>query len=306
MKENVLETSRLTKSYGSQKAVNNITMQMERGAIYGLIGKNGAGKTTFMKLISGLANPTEGEIRLFGKEGNSVAVDQKRIGLLIENPGIYGNMTAFENLKLKAIGMGIYQKEKVNEILNLVGLASAGKKKAKQFSLGMKQRLGIGLALIGSPDLLILDEPINGLDPQGIIEVRKLIERLNREQKMTVLISSHILEELYKIVTHVGIIDHGELLLQMTKEELEARCAKKVEIVTTDTGRAAVVLEQLGITQYTVVDARTIYAYECQNRIQEMNAALVKSDIPVLEMRNQSEDLEEFFLKVTEGDRTVC
>lgn len=300
MKEMILQTNNLTKKYGTQKAVNQISIQVEKGAVYGLIGKNGAGKTTFMKLVTGLANATEGEIQLFGKSGESAATQQKRIGLLIENPGIYGDMTAFENLKLKAIGMGVYRKEKIDEILKLVGLENVGRKKAKQFSLGMKQRLGIGLALIGSPDFLILDEPINGLDPQGILEVRRLIERLNKEYKITVLISSHILEELYKIVTHVGIIDQGELLAQLTKEELEDRCAKKIVINTEQTDRAAVVLEKMNIAQYSVIDAKTIYAYECLERIREINAELVKADVPVLEIRNQNESLEEFFLELTE------
>lgn len=300
MKENILETVKLTKKYGMQNAVDNVSVQVEKGAIYGLIGKNGAGKTTFMKLISGLANATEGEIRLFGKSGEGFSVAQKRIGLLIEEPGYYGNMTAFENLKLKAIGMGVYRKEKVREILQIVGLEQAGKKKVKNFSLGMKQRLGIGLALIGAPDFLILDEPINGLDPQGILEVRQLIERLNREQKITVLISSHILEELYKIVTHVGIIDRGQLLAQLTKEELSERCAKKVEIITSQPDRAVVVLEKMGISKYTVVDAKTIYAYECLDRIQEITVAFVNADVPVMEIRSQNESLEEFFLELTE------
>lgn len=300
MKENILETKNLTKIYGTQYAVNDISMHVEKGAIYGLIGKNGAGKTTFMKMISGLANPTEGEIRLFGKANKYTAAEQKRIGLLIENPGIYDGMTAFENLKIKAIGMGVYRREKVEEILKIVGLQSAGKKKAKQFSLGMKQRLGIGLALIGSPDFLILDEPINGLDPQGILEMRQLIEKLNKEQKITVMISSHILEELYKIVTHVGIVDRGELLVQLTKEELEEKCAKKVEIVTEEVEKATVTLEKMGILNYSIMDAKTIHAFECLERIQEITIAFVRAGIPILEIRTQNESLEEFFLELTE------
>ena len=300
MKENILETKNLTKKYGTQNAVKDISMHVEKGAIYGLIGKNGAGKTTFMKMISGLANPTSGDISLFGKESRYTSAEQKRVGLLIENPGIYDGMTAFENLKIKAIGMGVYRREKVEEILKTVGLGTVGNKKVKQFSLGMKQRLGIALALIGSPDLLILDEPINGLDPQGILEIRQLIERLNKEQKITVMISSHILEELYKIVTHVGIIDRGELLVQLTKEQLQERCAKKVEIITEQAERATVILEKMGISNYSIVDARTIYAYECLERIQEITIAFVGEGIPISEIRTQNEGLEEFFLELTE------
>ncbi len=299
MKENILETRSLSKKYGTQIAVNRISMQLEKGAIYGLIGKNGAGKTTFMKMISGLANATEGEIQLFGKSRDKSVAQHKRIGLLIENPGIYEGMTAFENLKLKAIGMGVYRKEKVNEILEIVGLDSAGSKKVKQFSLGMKQRLGIGLALIGTPDFLILDEPINGLDPQGILEMRRLIERLNKDHKITFIISSHILEELYKIVTHVGIIDGGELLVQLTKEELEEKCAKKVEITTDMPEKATVSLESMGISKYSVVDTKTIYAYDCLERIQEITIAFVKAGVPISEIRTQNESLEDFFLALT-------
>ena len=300
MNELILQTNNLTKKYGSQKAVDRISIQVEKGSVYGLIGKNGAGKTTFMKLVTGLTNATEGEIQLFGKSGKDAATQQSRIGLLIENPGVYGDMSAFENLKVKAIGMGVYRKEKIDEIIQLVGLEKAGRKKVKQFSLGMRQRLGIGLALIGNPDFLILDEPINGLDPQGILEVRRLIERLNREYKITVLISSHILEELYKIVTHVGIIDHGELLVQLTKDELQDKCAKKVVINTEQPDRAVVVLEKMNIKNYSVVDAKTIHVYEGLERINEINVEFVKANVPILEIRNQNESLEEFFLELTE------
>lgn len=300
MSDYILCTNNLTKTYGSQKAVNQVSVHVKPGAIYGLIGKNGAGKTTFMKVVSGLANPSSGEVTLFGMDQTEKA--QKRIGLLIENPGVYGDMSAFENLRMKAMAMGVYDVENIKRILNLVGLQGAGGKKTRHFSMGMKQRLGIGLALIGSPDMLILDEPINGLDPQGIIEIRELIFRLNRERNMTILISSHILEELSKVVTHYGIIDHGELLLEISSEELNKRCAQKLEITTSETGKAVVILEKMGIRNYTIADASTVYVYECLEQINQINSQLVREGIAVTGIAVKNEKLEDFFLKVTEQE----
>lgn len=301
MSQFVLQTNSLTKQYGKQRAVSDVSIHVRKGSIYGLIGKNGAGKTTLMKMVSGLANPTNGEITLFGKEFNENALNIGRVGVLIENPGVYGNMTAFENLKLKAIGIGVYKKESIDEILELVGLSDAGKKKTKNFSLGMKQRLGIGLALVGNPDLLILDEPINGLDPQGIIEVRELIRRLNNEWNMTIMISSHILEELSKLVTDYGIIEKGQLLLEVTAEELNRKCARKVELMTPDIKGATFALEENGFSNYQVMNDTTIHIFHETERIGEINKILVMKDVPVSEIRVNNETLEEFFLKMTKG-----
>lgn len=298
MKNCILETNTLVKKFGSVTAVNRISMQVERGAIYGLIGKNGAGKTTFMKMITGLSDATEGEITLFSSKTKDVFKQQRRVGLLIENPGIHEGMTAFENLKLKAIGMGVYNKNAINDLLYLIGLEGTGKKKAKSFSLGMKQRLGLGLALVGSPDLLVLDEPINGLDPQGIIEFRTLIERLNRERKITVIISSHILEELYKIVTHIGIIDKGSLVKQMSKEELDRQCARKLVIGTLKIKEATVALESLGIHKYAVVGEELIHVFENLDCIQTVMESFGKLEIPIQEIYIQNENLEEYFIEL--------
>lgn len=202
--EYLLTTNAVTKQYGKQKAVNAVNIHIPQGAIYGLIGRNGAGKTTLLRMISGLAAPTEGDISLFGMTGREMNDSMSRIGSLIETPGTYPNLSAFDNLKLKCLAMGIRKKNAIPELLETVGLRNAGKKKVKNFSLGMKQRLGIALALVGNPDLVILDEPINGLDPQGIAEVRETIFRLNKEKRITFMISSHILEELSKIATDYG------------------------------------------------------------------------------------------------------
>lgn len=307
MNDYVIETNKLTKIYKKQRAVDQVDMHVRRGAIYGLIGKNGAGKTTIMKMLTGMANPTEGEMRLFGSDGKEVSTSQMRVGALIERPGVYGDKSAFQNMKLKALAMGVYRKENIQEILELVGLSDTGDKKVKSFSMGMLQRLGIALALIGTPDMLILDEPVNGLDPQGMIEVRNLIRRLNREYHMTILISSHILEELSKVVTDYGIIDCGELIQEISAEELEKSCEKKIEIITPETAKATVALEGMGITEYTVADEKTVYVYQGMEMLPAINRGLAQRDVPVIEIKMQNDSLEEFFLKTVEDRRAkVC
>lgn len=218
--ELLVQTNNLTKCYGQHKAVNNVNLSVKKGEIYGLIGRNGAGKTTVLRLISGLANPTEGEVCLFGHNSHDTAYMQNQVGILIENPGIYPNMSAGENVKLKCLAKGISSKGYIAELLESVGLRAADKKKVKHFSVGMKQRLGIALALVGNPELVLLDEPINGLDPQGMAEIREIIAKLNKDRCITFIISSHILGELSKIATCYGIIEKGELKKQIMKAEL--------------------------------------------------------------------------------------
>ncbi|MDO4943760.1 MAG: ATP-binding cassette domain-containing protein [Ruminococcus sp.] len=297
----ILSTSGLTKQYGKQKAVNNVNIHIRQGDIYGLIGRNGAGKTTVLKMISGLAAPTEGEFTLFGKSGREAAKVMNRVGTLIEAPGAYREMSAAGNIKLKCIAMGVRKKGVVEELLKTVGLENAGRKAVKNFSLGMKQRLGIALALVGDTDLVVLDEPINGLDPQGIAEIRETIERLNREKGITFIISSHILEELSKIATSYGIIHNGELLQELTKEELMSRCMERIELVTDDTARAATVLEDMGITQYKVVDKTTIQIYERLNGVSDIAMRLTESGVKFGGISVKNEALEDYFLNLTGG-----
>lgn len=299
--EYILSTSGLTKQYGKQKAVNNVNIHIRQGDIYGLIGRNGAGKTTVLKMISGLAAPTEGEFTLFGKSGRDTAKVMNRVGTLIEAPGVYREMSAAGNIKLKCIAMGVRKKGVVEELLKTVGLENAGRKAVKNFSLGMKQRLGIALALVGDTDLVVLDEPINGLDPQGIAEIRETIERLNREKGITFIISSHILEELSKIATSYGIIHNGELLQELTKEELMSRCMERIELVTGDTARAATVLEDMGITQYKVVDKTTIQIYERLNGVSDIAMRLTESGVKFGGISVKNEALEDYFLNLTGG-----
>ncbi|MCR5557945.1 MAG: ATP-binding cassette domain-containing protein [Butyrivibrio sp.] len=215
-----LETKQLTKKYGSFEAVKDMSIHIKKGDIYGLIGPNGAGKTTLMKMLVGFAEPTSG---LILTEDNNNFIN--KVGCLIESPGIYDNLNAFDNMKLKALAKGPFDRKEIEEILEFVGLSDVPKKKAGKFSLGMKQRLGIAMALIGDPELLILDEPINGLDPQGIIEIRELIKKLNTEKNMTIMISSHILSELQKVAGVFGIISKGQLVMEVSADELKNKYA---------------------------------------------------------------------------------
>lgn len=301
MEKYLLSTQGLTKQYGRQKAVDHIDIHIKKGAIYGFIGRNGAGKTTTLKMISGLARPTDGEIIMFGYRGGGLKNIRSRVSCLIEAPGVYGNLSAYDNLKIKCKLFGIQEKSYIPEILEMVGLNHVGKKKVKHYSLGMKQRLGIGLTLVGDPDLLLLDEPINGLDPQGIVEVRDTILRLNEERNMTILVSSHILEELSKIATHYGIIHNGSLLQEMTKEELMKRCSERIEICLDDPKRAVPVLDEMGFTNYQIVDKERIHIFERLEESAGLNMGLAKAGILVREIRITSEELEDYFLNLTGG-----
>ena len=301
-KEILLQTTGLTKRFGHHKAADNVDIHVKRGAIYGFIGRNGAGKTTCLKMISGLMTPTSGEIELFGYKGKDIEQVRSRVGCLIEAPGIYGNMTAYQNMKLKCQVFGIKKDSYINEILENVGLADVGNKKTKHFSLGMKQRLGIGLALVGEPDLLVLDEPINGLDPQGIVEVRDIIQRLCDERNMTIIISSHILEELSKIATDYGIIHNGTLLQELSREELMKRCRERLEIDMDDPKEAVPVLDNMGIHNYQVVDKNCIQIFERLNDSATINMELAKAGLMVRSISVNSEKLESYYLKLTGGE----
>lgn len=301
--EELLRTYGLTKQFGKHRAVDHVDLHVNRGAIYGFIGRNGAGKTTFLRMVSGLAAPTEGEIEIFGARGKELQKIRSRIGCLIEGPGLYGNMTAKENMEIKCRFCGIKRPGYIEELLDMVGLSDVGKKKTKKFSLGMKQRLGIAMALIGEPDLLVLDEPINGLDPQGIAEVRDIILRLNRERNMTILISSHILEELSKISTDYGIIHNGCLLQELTREELMEKCSDRIEITLNQAKAAVPVLDGLGIKDYRVVDRDHIHIFERLDESGQINMELAKAGITVTEIVKTSEELESYFLNLTGGAR---
>ena len=305
LSEMLLETRNLTKQYGHHKAVDSVNMHIKKGAIYGFIGRNGAGKTTCLKMISGLSKPTCGEIEMFGYKGKDLQKVRSRIGCLIEAPGLYGDMTAYENLNIKCKLFGIKKKSYIEEILRIIGLEDVGKKKTKNFSLGMKQRLGIGMALVGEPDLLVLDEPINGLDPQGIAEVRDTIQNLCAQQDMTVFISSHILEELSKLATDYGIINNGALLQEITREELLSKCSEKITLTVDNPNKAVPVLDKMGFVHYMIVDKNHIDVYERLNDSAALNTALVTAGVSVAQLAVTGMELETYFLSITGGATNV-
>ncbi|SCW55696.1 ABC-2 type transport system ATP-binding protein [Ruminococcaceae bacterium YRB3002] len=295
MEEMLLETHELTKAYGKRNVVDGVNISVKRGAIYGLIGKNGAGKTTFMKMIAGMIRPTDGTYEYKGfKGGNSEAYG--KIGALIEIPAIMPNLNARDNMKLKCIAYNHNDDHFITDTLKLVGLGDTGKKKASKFSLGMKQRLGIALALVGNPDILILDEPINGLDPQGIAEVREVLTRLNQERGITIIISSHILAELAKLATDYAIIDNGRIVEVSTREELERKSRNRMIFKCEDSARAAAVLKEAGYTGFEVGDHETIYVYENTDDAPKMNMKICQAGILVNSFDYEVADLEEYFL----------
>lgn len=300
----VLKTEGLTKQYGANKVVNQVSMHVEKGSIYGFIGKNGAGKTTFMRMVAGLAAPASGRIELFGS--GELEKQRIRIGCLIEQPGLYGSMTARENLEVIQLGLGVAEKDAVEKMLEFVGLAGTGNKKVRNFSMGMKQRLGIGIALFRNPDFLILDEPINGLDPEGIKEVRDLLLNLNREKKITILISSHILGELSKVATHYGIIRDGELVEEFTAKELDMRCRRCLKLSVEDSVLAANIMEQkLGITNYDVPQKGVIRVFERLDEVVGINRAIAESGAGLKESFLAGQDLEGYFMDLLGGAEHV-
>ena len=302
MSELLLQTRNLTKQYGRHRAVDDVNMHIKKGAIYGFIGRNGAGKTTCLKMISGLSTPSYGEIEMFGYKGKDLQKVRSRVGCLIEAPGLYGNMSAYDNLNIKCKLTGIKKKGYIDELLKTVGLDTVGEKKTKHYSLGMKQRLGIALALVGEPDLLILDEPINGLDPQGIVEVRETIQKLAKERGMTICISSHILEELSKLATDYGIIHNGCLVQELTREELMKKCSERIELTLDNPKQAIPVLDDMGFSSYQVIDKEHIYIFERLGESARLNMELAKAGIPVKGISITSEELENYFLRLTGGD----
>lgn len=295
----IIETHHLTKKYGHKLAANDVNIRIRAGEIYGLIGRNGAGKTTIMRILSGLSNPTSGSYALFGKEGKELRREMHKVGVLIEAPGIYPKLSAYDNLRVKALAMGKDDKKYLDGLLELVGLPDVGKKRVGSFSLGMRQRLGIALALIGDPQLIILDEPINGLDPQGIVDVRQMLAKLRDERHITIMISSHILDELGKLADAYGIIDQGTLIDEFTTDELQRRSGSFTLIRTDDNQKALTVIHQMGLTEVTVDSDGTLRLQEELNRQRNVVKRLVESDVFVKEVRMESFSLEDYYLTVT-------
>lgn len=300
--DTVLKTTELTKVFSGKKAVDHVSMTVNRGDIYGFIGKNGAGKTTLIRMAVGLAAPSGGSIELFGSK--DLTQMRKKVGTVIEYPAVTPHMTARQNLVAQCKLQGVKDLSVIDRILSTVGLESTGKKKAKNFSLGMKQRLAIAIALIGEPDFLFLDEPTNGLDPTGIKEIRELIQKLNHEHGITVLISSHILGELSKLATRYGIIDKGVMIDEFTAEDLEARCKSSLMIQVDRIPEACSILENVvGTKNYTVNPDGTISLFDHLDEAGLINTILAKHDIIVNSISMSNADLENYFIQVTGGDR---
>ena len=303
MKKVVLKTYNITKKYGEQLAVDNVNMTIKKGDIYGFIGQNGAGKTTIIRLITGLIHKSGGEIELLGaNEENELNKARTMVGSLIESPSFYTNMTARENLEVSRLVRNIPGKKCIDEVLELVGLKDVEKKKVKNFSLGMRQRLGIANALMGNPKLLILDEPINGLDPMGIVEIRELLKKINKEKDMTILKSSHILSELSELATTYGIISNGKLIEEITAKQLSKKCRQYIDLKVDNTARAVILLErELGISDYEVLEDSNIKVFSNLDNVGEVNSLLSRSGIIVESISVKGENLEEYFMNKVGG-----
>ena len=298
MNEYVLKTHHLSKKYKQQLALDKVNLSIKKGSIYGFIGQNGAGKSTLIKVVSGLAFPTTGSIELFGESSERELLQaRKRIGTIIEGPALYPQMTAVENLEAHRLLKGIPGKECIGKTLKLVGLEDTGKKQAKNFSLGMKQRLGLAIALLGDPEFLILDEPINGLDPMGVVEIRELLWKLNREYGITILISSHILSELHLLATHYGIIHNGELIEQMTVKELNDKCKQFIHIKVDNPNKAATIIEsKLATNDFEVMPDGAIQLYTFLDAPGKVSTILATEGLVIEQFMPMGEDLEGYFM----------
>lgn len=297
----MLETNALCKRYHDFTALNGLDMHIPKGSIYGFVGRNGAGKTTLIRLICGLQEPTGGSFTLYGAKNTDARIgrSRRRMGAVVETPSIYMDMTAEENIRQQYLVLGLPSMDGAQELLRLVGLDGTGKKKAKNFSLGMRQRLGIAVALAGSPDFLVLDEPVNGLDPQGIVEMRELILKLNRERGITVLISSHILDELSRLATHYGFIDGGHMVKEMSAEELEMRCRKCTRAEAANSSVLARVLDGLG-AEYRIVDDSRVDIF-ADIPVSKLVLEAQKENCAIYSMKERDESLESFYMNLIGG-----
>lgn len=303
MTEYILRTNALTKKYKNDYALKNVDVTIKRGEIYGLIGQNGAGKTTMLRLITGLAFPTNGSIELFeNNDRREMTAAHKRMGAIIENPALFPNMTAYENLEVQRLQRGIPGRECIEKALKLVGLEGTGKKKVKNFSLGMKQRLGLAIALLSDPEFIILDEPTNGLDPMGIVEMRELLKKLNREKGLTVLISSHILSELYQLATKFGIIHQGQLLEEISSGELNDKCRQYLRIKVDEPAKGVNVLEEkLSAHDFEILSDGTIKLYSYLDDVHLVSRTLTEHGLVIEHLSQNGDSLENYFTKLIGG-----
>ena len=298
--EYVLETRGLSKQYGRFLALDKLSMHVPKGSIYGMVGKNGAGKTTLIRLICGLQEPSSGDFSLYGISSRGrIGRARRRMGAVVENPSIYLDMTAEDNLRQQYRVLGLPSYEGIPELLKLVGLENTGKKKAGQFSLGMRQRLGIAVALAGDPDFLVLDEPVNGLDPQGIIEMRELILKLNRERQITVLISSHILDELSRLATHYGFIDNGRMVKEISASDLETASRKYMRVVVSDVKALSRVLDEMS-AEYEIISTTEANVFSNVG-VSALAIALMREDCELIALQERDESLESYYVNLVGG-----
>ena len=302
----IIETKDITKKYGKYQVLNKLSVHIKENSIYGLIGKNGAGKTTLIRIICGLQDPTNGTyfINKIDNKTKDISIVRKKIGAIIERPSIYEEMNAKDNIicQMKLVGLTNYQD--VSKFLDVVGLSNVGNKKVRYYSLGMKQRLGIALALVNNPNILILDEPINGLDPEGIIEIRQMLKKLNQEKGLTILISSHILGELSKLATRYGIINDGVLIDEFTEQELTERCQSSLIVKVNDINKACEILKsELNTDRFSVLNENTLEVFDFVDNPGKVNSILAKNDIIIDSISKKSVDLEDYFMKVIGGNK---
>lgn len=305
MNRMIFAAKNLTKQYKQLRALDGLNMEIHCGDIYGFVGENGAGKTTLIRVLAGLAAQTSGEISLFGvNESKQLPKQRRRIGGMVENPAVYPDLTAVENLEICRLQRGIPGKDCIQEVLQTVNLTDTAKKKAKHFSLGMKQRLGLAMALLGDPEFLVLDEPVNGLDPIGIVEFRELLKKLNRERGITILISSHILGELYQLATCYGFIHKGKIVEQITLEDLNEKCKKHLYIKVDDAPKAVTVLEtQLNTRKFEVLPGNIIRLYDLLDRSGDVMKVLFANGVVVEEITAKGDDLERYYVSLLGGQK---
>lgn len=293
---NVIELKNISKKYGKATVVDNFSLNVEKGHICGLIGPNGAGKTTIMKMMAGLASPTSGEIGFFGKNDN-LDLSRKRMAFMLEAPIIDKSMNAKQNMEYVRYVKGVADKKKIDEMLDFVGLHDVGKKAAGKFSLGMTQRLGIAMALLTEPEIMVLDEPVNGLDPEGIVEIRLMLKKLSEEKNVTIIISSHILSELSELCTDFSIINHGKQIENLSRDELMAKCRSYYAIRTNDINRTAAVIEdKLGTKQYKVIHGDEIRLFDFLDNIEKVSKTITDNGLILTKFISEGESLEEFYL----------
>ncbi len=292
----VLKMNNVSKIYGKNAVVDNFSLSVEKGHICGLIGPNGAGKTTIMKMMAGLAAPNSGEISFFGDSSN-LDDSRSRISFMLESPIIDKNLSAKANMEYVRYVKGVADNRKIDEILDFVGLGDVGKKSARKFSLGMSQRLGIAMALLTEPEIMVLDEPVNGLDPEGIVEIRLMLKKLAEEKNVTIIISSHILSELSELCTDFSIINHGKLIENLSREELLAKCRSYIAIKTNDINRTAAVIEdKLGTKQYKVLHGEELHLFDYLDNIERVSKTITDNGLILTKLISEGESLEEFYL----------